>query len=147
MILKNNIQVWTRNGMRRQLPATWTAKQERLALLLASGKGIKAAASEIEVGERTAHTWLDDICFRNLISDLRSRLLDAAVGRLVESTNDAVSTLVDLLSSERETVRLRAALGIVDSMIRLREHVDFDRRLLELESSRATGFEDEGDAA
>jgi hypothetical protein len=134
--------------MRRQLPATrWTPKQERLATLLASGKGVKAAARELEIGERTAHTWLDNSSFRAFISDLRSRMLDAAVGRLVQSTNEAVNTLVGLLDSDREAIRLRAALGIVDSMIRLREHVDFDRRLLELESSRATGFEDEGDAA
>jgi hypothetical protein len=131
-------------SMRRQSSATWTAKQERLAILLASGRSVKSAASELEIGERTAHTWLDNSCFRAFVSELRSRILDAAVGRLVASTTQAVDTLASLLSSERETIRLRAALGIVDSMIRLREHVDFDRRILELEASRAdrTGGED-----
>jgi hypothetical protein len=64
--------------MIRQLTATRTAKQERLALLLAAGWGIKAAANEVKVGERTAHTWREDPEYRALVAALRGRLLDEA---------------------------------------------------------------------
>jgi hypothetical protein len=135
------------DGMKRHLAARWSPKEERLALLLASGKAIKAAAAEVGIGERTAHTWLGHLHFRTLISELRSRMLDAAVGKLVESTTKAVDTLVCLLSSKRENIRLRAALGIVETMIRIREHVDFEQRILSLETGRENGTEDEDFAA
>jgi hypothetical protein len=125
----------------------WSPKQERLALYLASGKGIKAAAEEVKISERSAHRWLHHPGYRYLISELRGRMLDEAVGQLAKSTNQAVETLVTLLESDRENIRLRAALGIVDSMIRLREHIDFEQRILSLETSRADGTENEDFAA
>jgi len=50
--------------MNRQGLASWSANQERLVILVASGQGIQPAAAEIEFGERTAHHWLDDPRFR-----------------------------------------------------------------------------------
>lgn len=135
------------DSMNRQSPATWNAKQERLAFLIASGRGIKAAASEVEIGERTAHTWLDHPGFRYLISDLRNRMLDEAVGQLVESMNKAVLTLVGLLDAEADSIRLRAALGILESTIRLREHTDFEHRIAALEVVHESRTEDQDDAA
>jgi hypothetical protein len=119
--------------MNQQPLATWNPKKEQLALLLAAGRGIKAAASEVEIGERTAHTWLDDSRFRAFVSELRGRILDEAMGRLVESTTRAVATLVHLLDAEADGIRLRAALGILENTIRLREHAELERRIAALE--------------
>jgi hypothetical protein len=133
--------------MKRRFPATWSPKQQCLAFLLATGKGIKAASSEVGIGERTAHTWLDHPGFRHLISELRSRILDEAVGRLVESSTKAVDTLVGLLDSDVASIQLRAALGILESTIRLREHADFERRISALEVVHENRTEDQDDAA
>jgi hypothetical protein len=107
--------------MNEQPSATWSPKQERVALLIAAGLSIKAAA-EADCGERTAHTWLEDPRYRTLISELRHRMLDEAVGSLRKSLNDANSS-----------VRLRAALGIIDAAVRMRDHVEFEARILRLE--------------
>lgn len=45
--------------MIEQPTATWSPKQERVALLIAAGRSIKVAATEADRGERTAHTWLE----------------------------------------------------------------------------------------
>jgi HEAT repeat protein len=134
--------------MNRQPTATWTAKQERVALLVAAGRSIKAAAEEAEVGERTAHTWLDDPAYRGLVHYLRSRLLDEAVGRLAGAANAAVATLVELLDDESPTVRLRAATGVLDALLRVREHVELSDRVARLEGvADGSGPGVEGDAA
>src|SRR5262249_20073127 len=131
-------QVQGATGVKVQESTGWTAKQERLALLLAEGKTVKNAALQIEVGERTAFSWLSNCRYQGYISDLRGRMLDAALGRLADAATRAVDTLVALLDEESANVRLRAALGILDSMGRLREHVEFERRIVALENNHAS---------
>jgi hypothetical protein len=107
-------------------------------VLIAAGRSIKDAAAEVECGERTAHTWLADPGYRALIAELRHRMLDGAVGRLADATNAAVSTLRDLLGDDNGNTRLRAATTILDAVVRLREHVEIDARILRLEQDAAT---------
>ena len=120
-------------GMNPQLTATFTAKHERLALFLAGGMGVKAAAAEVGVGERTAHTWIDDPAFNALVASLRRRLLDQAVGRLAGAAAGAVETLEHLSREGSEPVRVKAALGILDMLIKVRESVDLEERVAALE--------------
>jgi hypothetical protein len=122
-----------------QTTAVWNAKQERLALLLASGRTIKASAKEIKVGERTAYTWLADARYRALVAALRGRLLDEAVGRLADAAGKAVATLCDLLDDRSSNVRVRAALGVLDTLLKVREHVEFEGRLARLEGLSDAG--------
>ena len=119
--------------MNEQPSATWSPKQARVALLIAAGRSIKAAAAEADCGERTAHTWLEDPRFRTLVAELRGRMLDEAVGSLAEATNEAVGTLRKLLGDGNSSVRLRAALGILDAAVRMRDHVELGARILRLE--------------
>jgi hypothetical protein len=130
--------------MNEQPSAPWSPKQERVALLIATGRSIKAAATEADCGERTAHTWLEDPRYRMLVSELRGRMFDEAVGRLAEATNDAVGTLRKLLDDDNSTVRLRAALGILDTAVRMRQYVEFESRLLRLEQEKSRADEQAG---
>jgi hypothetical protein len=120
-------------GVILQPSATWNAKEQRLALFLASGRGIKAAAEEVRIGERTAHKWLEDPEYRAFVAALRGRLLEEAVGRLADAAGKAVQTLCDLLDDPKSHVRLRAALGVLDTLLKVREHVEFEGRIARLE--------------
>ena len=119
--------------MNRHPTATWNAKQERVALLLATGRSVKAAAAEAGAGERTVHTWLEDRNYRSLVNELRAELLNEAVGKLAESANKAVQTLRDLLDDGNASVRLRAAFGVMDYLLKVREHAEVEARLTKLE--------------
>jgi hypothetical protein len=123
--------------MNEQSTAAWSPKQERVALLIAAGRSIKAAAVEADCGERTVHTWLEDPRYRTLVSELRHRMLDEAVGTLAEATNEAVGMLRKLLDEGNSSVRLRAALGILEAAVRMRRHVEFEARILRLEQDTA----------
>jgi hypothetical protein len=90
------------------------------------------------VGERTAHRWLEDPRFRVHISELRGRMLDATLGRLTDSATKAVDKLVDLLDNGKDSVQVRAALGILNAMMQLREHLELDQRISALEAKHAS---------
>ncbi len=119
--------------MNRQASADWSPSQERVALLLAAGRSIRAAAREADCGERTVFTWLDDARYRAYIAELRGRMLDAACGSLSRATGAAVNTLRKLLTDANGNVRLRAALGILDAVVKLRDSTELDARILRLE--------------
>lgn len=124
--------------MKKQETATLTAKQERVALLLAAGKGIKAAAEEAGVGERTVHTWLCDQPFRARVAALRGRLIDDAAGKLADAVSAASDELRALLADESSLVRLRAATEILNATIKIRDHVELSQRVEELEQAIAS---------
>ncbi len=125
-------------GKRRPNPpelglGPWNARQERVAVLLASGSTVVQTAAETGAGERTIHGWLDNPTYRAFVARTRDRILDATVGRLTNSATRAVMVLESLLGSENESVRLRAATSILDAMIRTREHGEITARVAELE--------------
>lgn len=123
--------------MSEQTTDPWNPKQERLAAMIAAGRSIKAAAAEIEIGERTAHSWLADPRYRTFVAELRGRMMDESVGRLAEATSEAVGTLKALLNDGSSNVRLRAATSILDVAVKLREHVELDARMLRIEMKQA----------
>jgi hypothetical protein len=69
---------------------------------------------------------LEDPRYRTLIAGLRHRMLDEAVG-----------TLRKLLDGGNSGVRLRAAPGILDAAVRMRDHVEPEARILRLEQDTA----------
>jgi hypothetical protein len=117
----------------RQRTAQWSPRQERVALLLAAGWTVKGVAREVKVGERTVHTWLGDAGYRAFVADLRGRLLEEAIGKLTDAAGSAVDVLRDLLAHPNGSVRLRAALGVLDCLLKYREHAELDRRVSGLE--------------
>jgi hypothetical protein len=110
-------------------------KQDRAAALLASGSTVKRCAEEVEAGERTLYDWLALDELRKQVGMYQFRLIDEALGKLADAATRAVAALVECLGShESDSVRCRAALGILDQVIRIREATDVERRLTELES-------------
>jgi hypothetical protein len=95
-----------------------TAKQERVAVLLASGRTIVDAAGEAKVGERTIKEWLADRpAFARRVQQLRSELTERALSLLSGSAASAAETLAELLGDEAAGVRLRAAQAVFDSAV------------------------------
>jgi hypothetical protein len=113
--------------------ADWNARQQRVAVLLASGSTIRSAAAETSTGERTIHGWLDSPAYRAFVAGTRDQILAETIGRLTQAASRAASVLESLLGSENEQVRLRAALGVIDVMVRTREHGELAARVAELE--------------
>jgi len=108
-----------------------------LVLGLARGLSVRAAATASGYSERQAHRKVADPEFRRKVSEMRTRLVDQAVGLLTDANVAAVETLRSLLDGEPASVRLSAAKAVVELSVKLRENVEFSERLEKLEQAVA----------
>jgi hypothetical protein len=125
--------------MRRRDSAGLNRRQQAVAALLAAGKSAVAAAREAGVGERTVHTWLGTDGFRREVERLRGELFGAALGSLSGFLTKAVATLGELLDSDEEKIRLAAARGILADAATIRQSIDLNARIEELERRSELG--------
>ncbi|CAN5827379.1 hypothetical protein BH23PLA1_BH23PLA1_29500 [soil metagenome] len=92
-------------------------KAEQAALLLAQGHSLAASARLVGAGERTVKRWNKNPKFRARVDEHRRALVDATVGRLVESSTNAVNVLAELMeSADSDSTRLGAAKAILDKL-------------------------------
>ncbi len=117
--------------------ADWTPKQQRAALLLASGRPVRATAKAVKAGERTVYDWLDKPEFCSYVARVRGDIFERSVGRLARSAARATAALDKLLADPSPAIRLRAAVAVLDSAVKLRTHVELDARIAFLEQVAA----------
>jgi hypothetical protein len=111
---------------------------DALVLALATGLSVPAAAQRAGASERTAYRRLDDPAFRSRIAEVRSALFAETVGRLAALAGKAADALGELLTSDRDLVKLQAAKGVLELGPKLREAGELAERLDALER-RMTG--------
>jgi hypothetical protein len=109
-------------------------KQTRAIGALLVCKDIQTAAVEAGVGERTLHTWLRDANFQAVLRAAEADALTLAVRRLAGASGLALDVVIGIMEgSAPPAVRLRAALGLLDQLIKLRQFVDLEDRIAMLE--------------
>ena len=89
-------------------------KMELFALGKSQGKTSAALAKELEISEQTASNWLKDPMVQQLITDAQVERWQEAQNMLLNVQKMAVQTLVVLLKSDDERIRLSAAKEILD---------------------------------
>ena len=119
--------------------STLSAKQKRFIAALLLARTISEAAKLAGVGERTAHTWLNEPEFKAALNEAEAEALNAASRRLTGALSAAIDRLVALTSDPDapHSVQLRAATAILEQMFKLKETLDFEARLSALESEAA----------
>ena len=73
--------------------------------------------------------------FRRKVSEMRTRLVDRAVGLLSAANVAAVKTLHSLLDGDPVSIRLGAAKAIIELNVKLRENLELSERLEKLEQT------------
>jgi DNA-binding NarL/FixJ family response regulator len=112
-------------------------KDVNLALALACGKTIKDAAEEVGVCRQTVYRRLTNPRFRHRVANLRGQLMASALGRLADNMTRAADQLCSLLDLDDPKVRLRTARTLLQMGIKLRDSVDTNDRLQDLEAELA----------
>jgi hypothetical protein len=85
-------------------------RRKGVALLLARGFTVRAAAAQASIGERTPYRWwAEDEDFRRRVHQLRHEMFGRAVGRMTAIGGRAAAVLSKVLKSEHENVRRQAA--------------------------------------
>lgn len=108
-------------------------RDDALAVALAAGQTIRAAASAAGIGERTASRRWADPDFRRRVAELRADMIGRATGKMGDGMAEAADVLRTLLAAESESVRLAACRAILELGVKLRETVELAARVADLE--------------
>lgn len=129
----------TPNGPRKQ-----GKHDDALALAIASGQTLRAAAAAVGVSERTAkRRWADPV-FKQRVTELRTEAVSRASGKMGDTMAEAADVLRKLLKSRKEGVRLGACRAILEFGVRLHDETERDARLQALEEDAAKRAAEEG---
>lgn len=109
-------------------------QKQGLDALLRHGT-VRAAAAETMIGERTLYRWCTEVpAFQAELRQHQSAVLDETGRALTGLAMGAVGVYENLLEHYDARVQLRAADSVMSHLIRIRELVDIERRLAELEA-------------
>ena len=105
------VQVLAGNGRDKRL----SAQQEKALATLLTTSSVPEAAAKAGCSERSLRQWLaEDDSFISEYRERRRRVVEEAEGVLQGAMTDAANVLRDLLKSENEHVRYKAAISILE---------------------------------
>ena len=110
-----------------------TRKQEQAIAALLSEATVTSAAEKAGVGEVTLYRWLKLPDFVSAYRAARREVVEKAVAQMQQSSWAASTTLIRLLGSGSDSIRLRAAQTILEQANKGLELIDFEERLAALE--------------
>jgi transposase-like protein len=111
-------------------------KKQKAIVALLSSKAMSGAAQEAGVNERTLRRWLnEDPEFQAALKAAEADVLGDTVRRLTGAAESALTVILMIMlqSSNNASVRLRAALSVLEQLIKLRELSVMEERLARLE--------------
>ena len=111
----------------------FTRKQEEALAALLSEQTIAAAAEKASISEVTLWRWLKREDFLAAYRAARRQVYEKAIAQIQQSSWAASTTLLKLLASPSDSVRLRAATEILNQANKGVELIDFEERLSALE--------------
>ncbi|MSR54227.1 MAG: hypothetical protein EXS09_13180 [Gemmataceae bacterium] len=104
---------------------------------LVSGKSVAQAAEAAGVSLKTAYRQLNKPEFRERLNQLRGYMLAGATSRMANGMDHAVDALFTLLNDENSSIRIRASRAIIGLGLKMRDAVETNERLTEVERELA----------
>ena len=119
---------------KRKTSNSRATRDAALAEALAAGLTWTAAAEQSGYSLSTVTRRHRDPGFRRRVDEIRRGRLTAISDRLQSLGTEAAETLADLMrTGESEQVRCRAALGLLSTIIRVKETVEIEGQIAELQ--------------
>jgi hypothetical protein len=115
-------------------------RMEQTIAALLSESTLEAAAAKARISTRTLKKWLKLPEFLGQYRAARRAILEHAQGQIQGLTSAAVVVLRDLLvASDKDAVKARVALGILDNAVKAVELTDLAERVESLEAALKNG--------
>jgi hypothetical protein len=109
-------------------------QQYQFALAMAAGQKISVWARKNEVPLRTCYNWTKTKEYQFTVREVRRRALDCAAGQFTRSVAKAVGQISRLANeAQSESVQLQAARLVIKESVKLREHVDLEEQMDDIE--------------
>jgi hypothetical protein len=113
---------------------------DALAAMLAAGLEYAEAGERVSLSARTVRRRMSDPEFRRRVDDLKALAAQRAVALLTSNMSAAALELGRLLADgESEKTRLAAARAIIELGLKVRDQIDLEQRVQELERRAAEG--------
>jgi len=101
---------------------------------MALGQKVSVWAKKNGVPRRTCYDWTKTPEYKATVREVRRRALDRAVGQFVRNLTKAVGRIALLATeAESESVQLQASRAVLRESIKVREHVDLEEQMLDIE--------------
>ena len=110
-----------------------TPKQVKTIKAILESRTYTEAVKQAKVGKATLYEWLKDPLFKAELDDRLKKLIDCSLNQLKGASGIAVDTLVKCLKKKDPNLQYRASVKILDFVLKLREHQEFEERLDKLE--------------
>ena len=131
-------------------PPEWAAglsdRQTDTLLLVLQAATVKAGLEAADVHRATWHRWMKEPAFKTAYTAARREMHDEARGDLRNGVRYAVTSLLGLLASKNETVRLQACRTVLELAQRSVEVDELGARLERIEHA-LNGLADGGAGA
>jgi hypothetical protein len=111
----------------------FTASQRAVLVALLDQRTVVGAAKVAGVARSTVYRWLDKPEFKAEVGRLRRRFFEEGLDLINAGMAKAVGRLLEALDDTNRHVRLRAAQATVQLGLELRQGVEMEARLDELE--------------
>lgn len=108
-------------------------RKQRAVLALVESSSVAAAAVASGVSRQTLYRWMREPEFATMLRQASGERVEQASRELTAMMSKAVEVLHALLESGSEHQRRLAADSIITNAIRLRELVELESRIVELE--------------
>lgn len=114
-----------------------TPKQSRAIATLMAGGSVVQAAEAAKVSRGTVYTWLDQKQFTEAMNDAKADVMDQLAISLAALGEKAIRTLEAAMDDTRAgvSVKVRAADIVIARILDLKDLVDFECRLADLEAT------------
>ena len=111
-----------------------TRKQAAVIALLAT-HDVAHAAEQAHVNRATIYRWLREPDFKAALQASMADILDTVSRRLVSLAVAATDVLADVMANQANpaTVKLRAADIVLNRLLQVRELIDLEQRVTDLE--------------
>jgi len=111
-----------------------STRQQRALELLLAGQTITEAARAVGINRSTLTRWLASPHVRQALGEQRQRRMDEIHHRLAALTDRALDSLGAVLEGEAPPgAKVRAALGVIDVLLKVREQTELVDRIERLE--------------
>ena len=126
-----------KRGIDRDYPLARNGPMDVLALGLARGLTIAAAAEDAGMSQRTAFRRMQEEEFKQRVADIRRGMLEGAMGIATTNCQQMVEVIVGIATNpeEQSGVRLKAAVEGLKAGRDLREEIETSERLKKIEEA------------
>ena len=93
-----------------------TPLQEQCASLLAAGERISVVAEKVQVSRTTIYQWKEVITFQCFMNQLRDEVKAHMNQTLLSLAEEALSAIRETLASDNPSLRLKAAIWLVERL-------------------------------